>query len=217
MTENKLLRSFARRIGKSLSAEQQKLLTEELPKLLFNADLFSQKTSAYFLEIGCGMGENIINQALNNKEAIYIGSEPYLNGIGNCLKLMQANQLSNIRLWPDDVDLILSQIPATSLDGAFILFPDPWHKRRHNKRRILNSTRLGLIKNTLKHGAIIWFASDITDYYNQVVKLFTADNNFEIVSNSDKIFPPHYTKTKYNQKADEEGRVSHFLQLRYIG
>ena len=210
---NTLLRSFARRIGKGLSNEQQELLANILPIHIIDKDnplANAPDGKKVFLEIGCGMGENIINHAASDPHSVYIGCEPYLNGIANCLKMTQQQELSNILLWPDDVDMVLPNIAENTLAGITILFPDPWHKRRHNKRRIMNETRIKMLYNILEVGGSLWFGTDISDYFQQVAELLQNFGKFELVTINAQ--PPHYVMTKYNQKALKEGREAQFLQ-----
>lgn len=210
--DNTLLRSFARRIGKGFSPEQQSLLRDDLPEYNLNqenplSDIPANKK--IFLEIGCGMGENIINHAIHDQDNVYIGCEPYLNGVANCLKIAKRHGIKNIKLWPDDVDLVVENIPNNSLDGVTVLFPDPWHKRRHNKRRIMNEQRLQSLYRILKIDGVLYFGTDIEDYFEQVVELFEDFGDLQVIKGNG--MPPHYTQTKYHHKAIQEGRVAQFV------
>ncbi len=118
---------------------------------------------------------------------------------------------NNLLIWPDDVDLILVQIPSASLDGIYILFPDPWHKRRYLKKRLLNNMRLANLKDKLKKKGFISFASDIEDYFLYVKHLFAESGDF-IIQGKDYSLPHEgYVQTKYHQKAIKEGRVPQFI------
>ncbi len=212
-SQNKLLKSFARRVGKALSSEQQAFLANDLPNYLIDASQPLSKCAVdkkIFLEIGCGMGENLINHSIHDAESIYIGCEPYLNGIANCLRMRRQHNISNLLLWPDDVDLVLPNIPDNGLNGIIILFPDPWHKRRHNKRRIMNDMRLHSLIRILKQGGTIWFGTDIEDYFQQVQELFGSCRGLKITL--EEAQPPYYVITKYNKKALSEGRKARFLK-----
>ena len=136
---NKLNRTFARRIGKRLSNQNKEFLKNVLPKYLFFNELltFNDNRKKY-LEIGFGMGEHLFNQTVLNPANLYIGVEVYLNGIANFLKLVAKSQNDNFSIWPDDLDMILKDIPNRSLQGVYVLFPDPWHKRRYMKKRLIN-------------------------------------------------------------------------------
>lgn len=216
-----LNRSFSRRIGKSLSDLQKQLLDNMLPQHLFTTEKLKILASAkgqlvnkkLFLEIGFGMGEHFVHQAELNSDAIFIGAEVYLNGVANVLKLASQNNISNFLLWPDDLDLILNQIPERSLSGIYILFPDPWPKRKQHKKRILNKERLEILKSKLVIGGLMNFASDIDDYFDKTKELIDLDGSFEVINSN---FTPHdtYIMTKYHHKALSEGRNARFLQCK---
>lgn len=204
-----LNKSFSRRIGKSLSTVQKYAIENLLPQYSFGIDSSSEKIS--IAEIGIGMGEHFIAQAKRSPEIIHIGFEPYLNGIANALILAHKDGVENIRLWPDDMDLIFDKLPEHSLSAIYILFPDPWPKTKQKKRRIICTERLGLFYKKLCKGGILYFASDIEDYVNNVEKLFKESVLFELIENSSNTPHDGYIKTKYHGKAELEGRVARFL------
>lgn len=206
-----LNRSFSRRIGKSLSTLQKELLEFELPKYLFVSNRINKYKNAV-LEIGFGMGEHFIHQAKLNSETLFIGAEPYLNGVANVLKLAQEHQVENFLLWPDDLDIILNDLPNEFLDGIFILFPDPWPKRKQNKKRILNNIRLDIFKSKLKNQGFLVFASDIENYFDASKILVTSDSSFKLIDENFEIPHKNYIITKYHQKAIANDRVPKFLK-----
>lgn len=207
-----LLRTFSRRIGKTLSAIQKNMLDNKLPTFLFDENIFANQTNAgIILEIGIGMGEHFINQAKLNPNNLFIGAEVYLNGVANALKIAEKDNINNFKLWPNDIDMIIDKIPNNSLSGIYILFPDPWPKRKQNKKRMLNETRFNLFKDKLHPNGFFTFATDIDDYFSQVFNLITQDNNFKIANYN--FLQPHagYVKTKYNEKAIQAGRQAQFI------
>lgn len=207
----RLNKSFSRRIGKSLSPSQQSLLQNVLPQYLFDplVTLAAISTKA---EIGIGMGDHFVIRAQENPDAIYIGFEPYLNGVANSLKLMQQQNVQNILLWPDDVDLVFDQLPEHCLDELHILFPDPWTKTYHHKRRIINDTRMKLFASKIKVGGMLYFASDIEHYFDEAERVILNNSMFS-VKTSDTPYSS-YRKTKYHHKADIAGRLSKFLEAK---
>jgi len=213
---NKLNKTFARRIGKRLSNHNKQLLTQILPKYEFSNKMFtSSSKQKKFLEIGFGMGEHLFHQTTLNPDNLYVGVEVYLNGVANFLKLAAQKDNNNFFIWPNDLDMILQDIPDRSLDGIYILFPDPWHKRRYLKKRLVNQDRLNIFKIKLKIGGFIVFASDIEDYFEDVKKLFLKDNQL-IVNNNFLIPHEGYIETKYHQKATKENRIARFIQARLL-
>lgn len=209
---NKLNRSFSRRIGKSLSPLQQNLLGLDLPKYLLDP-LGLPKYGYYVAEIGIGMADHFIARAGLDPSTLYIGFEPYLNGVANAIKLSKESDVNNIMLWPDDMDLVFDKLPDGLLSEIYILFPDPWPKSRHHKRRIINDVRLKLFAQKLKAGGKLYFVSDIDHYFDSAREIIRDTALFEEVYNS---FTPFegYIQTKYHQKAIEADRFSQFLCVR---
>ena len=206
-----LNQTFARRAGKSLSALKKSLIDIELPKYLYSLE--SSRSSQYkkvFLEVGFGMGEHFVQQLQLKPDALHIGVEVYINGVANALKQIQ--NCNNFMLWPDDLDLMLDQMPPNSLDGIYVLFPDPWHKRRALKKRLFNQNRLNKFKSKLKNNGFIAFASDIDDYFEAAHKLLELDQ--DLIIKSDNFTVPHlgYVQTKYHSKAIKESRIAQFIQ-----
>ncbi len=213
---NKLNRTFARRIGKTLSDLNKSVLENDLPKVIYSLKkLEATKYEKVFFEIGYGMGEHFINQLKSNPDHLYVGAEVYLNGVANVLKKLKDYDGDNYMLWPDDLDAMLEQMPDKSLDGIYVLFPDPWHKRKYLKKRLFNVERLALFKQKLKNGGFISFASDIDDYFDSAKSILESDEEFKITG--DDFLIPHvgYIQTKYHTKAIREGRVAQFVSATY--
>ncbi len=209
---NKLNRTFARRIGKSLSPLNKSILATELPKHRYSPEkIIDTEYKKVFLEIGFGMGEHFVHQVQLNPDCLYIGAEVYLNGVANIFKQIEA---TNFMIWPDDLDEILEKIPPGSIDGIYVLFPDPWHKRRHLKKRLFNQARLAGFKGALKEGGFIVFASDISDYFDDARKLLESDGSFSLERDDFTIPHEGYIQTKYHTKAIREWRVAQFIEAK---
>ena len=203
-----LNKSFSRRIGKSLSEQQKQIMKEKLEAHLLKPEEARSVTA----EIGIGMGEHFINLCKSNPDNTHIGFEPYLNGIANALLLAKKENITNFQLWPNDMDLVFSKLPAESIHKLYILFPDPWPKTKQKKRRIICAERLELFADKIKKDGILYFASDIDDYSNSVVKLLSSSNRFNLIEKSSDAPHEYYIKTKYHQKAEAEGRSPKFYQ-----
>jgi release factor glutamine methyltransferase len=209
---NNLNKTFARRIGKTLSGPDKNALNNDLPKVLYSHEkLETTKYKKVFFEIGYGKGEHFISQLQSNPENLYIGAEVYLNGVATVLKKLRNYDGDNYMLWPDDLDEMLEQMPNNSLDGIYVLFPDPWHKRKYLKKRLFNQERVALFKQKLKKDAFLAFASDIEDYFDAVHSIMNNDPEFELIGNSPLDPHPGYVQTKYHSKAIKEGRVAQFV------
>lgn len=219
----KLNKSFSRRIGKSLSISQKNILESDLPKYslenllermisdTFDTSANLEGSKVYIAEIGIGMGDHFVSRAHLEPSKVFIGFDPYLNGIANSLKLAKDLDVTNIALWPDDVDLILDKLPDSILSEIYILFPDPWPKLRHHKRRIINIPRLKIIAQKLRPGGVLHFASDIMDYFISARDIIESSGLFTEIY-SGELAPDGYIKTRYHLKSEEEGRVPHFLR-----
>lgn len=216
--KNKLNKTFARRIGKSLTMTDKYSLENILPKYLYNREKLIGCGKKIYLEIGFGAGEHFIHQVQTNPQNLYIGAEVYLNGVAKVLTRIRetsGEKELNVMIWPDDIDLILTDLPNDSLEGVYILFPDPWHKRKYLPRRLVNSERLNKIKDKLTNGAFVFFASDIDDYFKLAHDLFNNDPQFSFKTENFSTPHDHYIQTKYHQKADLEGRKSQFITAIY--
>jgi release factor glutamine methyltransferase len=212
--KQKNYKTFSRRSGKTLTNLSKKTLEEFLPIYQYDFAKFNNSTyKKTFLEIGFGMGEHFTSQVVNNQDSLLIGAEVFINGVARTIKNLKSLEVTNFLIWPDDVDILFEQLPDNSLDGIYILFPDPWPKRRNLKKRLVNPHRLEMMKKKLKNNGFISFASDIADYFQAVVTLFAADPNFIFRSKDFSIPHQGYVKTKYHLKAEKEGRQAQFLTV----
>ncbi|CEO16764.1 tRNA (guanine-N(7)-)-methyltransferase [Rickettsia monacensis] len=163
------------------------------------------------------MGEHFINQAKINPNALFIGVEVYLNGVVNVLKLAGEHNITNFLLFPNNLDLILNEIPSNSLDGIYILFPDPWIKNKQKKKRIFNKERLKVSQDKLKDNGNLVFASNIENYFYEAIELIQQNGNFEIINKNDYLKPhDNYVITKYHKKAIKANRTPKFMILQHV-
>ena len=116
------------------------------------------------LEVGFGGGEHLASDALAHPERGFLGCEPFVNGVAKLMARIEASGLRNIRVHPGDAGDLIDALPAASLSGVCILYPDPWPKRRHKERRFISDRMLGRIARVMRPGAELRFASDIDDY-----------------------------------------------------
>lgn len=226
MSKTRLNKSFSRRIGKSLSPLKTSFLEKNLHNVMLNAEKYhSIPHTKVILEIGFGMGEHFVHNALLHPNDLYIGCESYINGVANVLKHIEENNIQNILIWNDNVDIILfgdgrveeNILPTNFLDCVFILFPDPWPKNGQKKRRLINIERIQKIKSLLKPGGIVEVGTDIQDYASQIMNVFTECG---FVNTSHRApSEPHlsYIQTKYHKKALAEGRVPTFFSFMLEG
>lgn len=196
------LTSFGRRVGKSLSATKRALIANHLPKYKIENIDFNQENKKFSLEIGFGNGEFLSEMAVQNLDNVFIGCEPYLNGIGKLLADIMSKDISNIYIWPDDVRMMLPKMPVGIIDEVFILFPDPWPKARQKKRRLINNHLLDLLYPKLKKQALIRVATDEPDYAEWILEYFSEHSKYVVPVNQDWSKPyENWQGTTYYRKA----------------
>lgn len=204
------LRSFGRTGGRPLSPRRAALIDDLLPRIrvptdnpLSLADMFGAEPESLWLEIGFGGGEHLAQQAASHPETAFIGAEPFVEGVAKLLAEAQSQNLENVRVHPGDVRDILDQLPAKSVDRVFILFPDPWPKARHRKRRLINAAFLQDLGRILKPGGRLRFATDISDYAEQALAELLADGRFiwePECADDWRIAPADHIETRYQLK-----------------
>ncbi len=204
--ENTHLRSFGRRQGRRLRTTKQGLFDELLPRLQIS---LSQAQSLkpqvpIWLEIGFGGGEHLAHQAGLHPEVQFIGCEPYVNGIAGLLSHIDEHELANIRIYTDDARDLVAALPDNSLERVFILYPDPWLKKRHNKRRIISMEFLDSLARVMKVGAELRLATDSSDYATWMLERLLAHKAFKWTAKTCDDWlnpPPEWFSTRYEQKA----------------
>jgi tRNA (guanine-N7-)-methyltransferase len=209
----RLIHSYGRRRGRPLRAARAVLIDELLPRLTIPApaagtfldpsSLFATPPQAVWLEIGFGAGEHLAAQAEAHPEIGLIGAEPYINGIAGLLARVQQAGLANIRLWPDDIRLLLPALPAASIARVFVLFPDPWPKARHHKRRLIAPPFLDALARIMTPGAELRFATDDPDYLEWTLERLGAHPGFTMLTVGPEEWrtrPADWPATRYEAK-----------------
>jgi tRNA (guanine-N7-)-methyltransferase len=169
-----------------------------------------------WLEIGFGGGEHLAAQARTHRDVNIIGCEPFVNGMAKLLAVIEHERLDNIRVWDDDVTDLLPTLPDASFDRVYILYPDPWPKRRQRKRRLVSDENLAMLARVMKPGAELRFASDIDDYIGWVLARILRSPHFRWTATRANDWRTPYEGwpgTRYEAKAIREGRVPSYLTL----
>jgi len=217
---------FGRRSGHKLHKGRQRLVDEVLPSLrvelpetssLNTSALFDPPKQALWLEIGFGGGEHLAWQAEQNPNVGMIGCEPFLNGVASLLGHLQQNGAENVRIFDDDARDLLDVLPDASIDRLFILFADPWPKKRHNKRRIVNPETIEAYARVLKEGAELRFASDHMGYVAWTLDLLTSDPRFHWTAQKAddwRIRPTDWPETRYERKSLAGDKSAYLTFLR---
>jgi tRNA (guanine-N7-)-methyltransferase len=165
------------------------------------------------LEVGYGGGEHLARQAREHPRTGFIGCEVFSGGIAKLVQQIDEQGLQNVRLFTDDALKLLVKLPDASIDEAFLLYPDPWPKTRHHKRRFVSPTTLGELARVLKPGANFNFATDIEDYANWTLAHILRSPDFIFAPARAGIWHepyPGWEPTRYEEKARLEGRSTSF-------
>ena len=226
-------RNFHGRLkGKALNKAQQDYLDQDLAALSPGAvDWQSNPTRSpidmasrfgdrpVWLEIGFGGGEHLVRMAGRYPEVQIIGCEPYINGVAMLLGKIRRLGTGNVAVHPGDVRDLFDVLPAASVARAFLLYPDPWPKKRHHKRRFVTPGHLEPLARVLAPGALFRVATDIPDYVRQTLEEVPACG-FALVEHetgAENCPWPDWTRTRYEAKALREGRVPQYLTFRRLG
>lgn len=171
-----------------------------------------------WLEIGFGSGEHLVHQAEANPDVGFIGAEPYVNGVATLLGKMRKSSASNIRVHAGDARDLMDVLPEGAIAKAFLLYPDPWPKARHHRRRFVTAEHLEPLARLLPSGAEFRVATDIPDYVRQSLEeIPKAGFDWMAQRPEDwRVAWPDWLSTRYEQKALREGRVPHYLTFRRV-
>lgn len=205
------LKTFGRRGGRALSGRQKTLMNQLLPRLrvphaapgsLDPKSLF-KRADAIWLEIGFGGGEHVSGQAAAHPNIGILASEVFFEGIAKLLGQIEDEGLTNVRLWPEDGRELIDALAPQSVDRAFILFPDPWPKARHQKRRLIQMGFLDALARVMKPGGRVRFATDVRSYADEALQRFLAHPRYDwLAETADdwRVAPQDHIETRYQAK-----------------
>lgn len=196
-----LLRSYGRIKSRPIKPRQAALLDTLLPKIAFRAD--EPLAGETWLEIGFGGGEHLAEQASRHPDVRLIGAEPFLNGVASALRHIDERGLANVRLHQGDAREVIAALPDASISRVFILFPDPWPKARHHKRRLVQPETVEELARVLKPGGRLRFATDWADYANRALETFLSDPHLRWrAERADdwRVQPADHVTTRYEEK-----------------
>jgi tRNA (guanine-N7-)-methyltransferase len=178
--------------------------------------LFAARPAAVWLEVGFGGGEHLAEQALRHPEIGFIGCEVFENGVARLIGEVAQHGLANVRVFTDDARLLLAALPPASLGRVFILFPDPWPKLRHHKRRLVAQPTLDRLAAVMLDGAELRLATDDPGYLAWMLEHATAHPDFIWLARHPADWrerPPDWPPTRYEEKAVAAGRLPAFLRF----
>jgi tRNA (guanine-N7-)-methyltransferase len=208
------IKSFVLRQGR-LSGAQQRAIDELWPQCgldvtdeLLDLNSVFGRQAPTIVEIGFGMGTSLVSMAMAHPEQNYIGIEVHRPGVGALLKLMRENNVTNIRVFNHDaIEVLEKRIPKASLAGVYLFFPDPWHKKRHNKRRIVQPAFAQTIAQHLTVGGVFHMATDWEDYALQMMEVMSDAPAYQNTAGANQYTPrPDYRPlTKFEQRGHRLG------------
>ncbi|MGP1394066.1 MAG: tRNA (guanosine(46)-N7)-methyltransferase TrmB [Inquilinaceae bacterium] len=215
---------YGRRRGRKLRPGRVDLLDRTLPALavplpeppamLDPADLFPKAPRAVWLEIGFGGGEHLAAQAERHPDVGIIGCEPFINGVASLLRDIDRRGLTNIRIHPGDARPVVDALPDAAIDRCFVLFPDPWPKVRHHKRRLINADSLTALARVLSDGAELRLASDDPGLVDWMLAETRRHGAFAWTAGGPQDWrrrPDDWPATRYEAKALAAGRTPAYL------
>jgi tRNA (guanine-N7-)-methyltransferase len=217
---------YGRSRGKKLRAHHARLIEERLPELEIEQrtisdcrDLFPFAPSEVWLEIGFGGAEHLLAQARARRDVGFIACEPFINGVAKALAGIEEDQLENVRLRAGDAGALIAGLPDRCLSRIFILYPDPWPKRRQNKRRLISEPMVRELARVARGGACVRFATDIDDYAGWTLQRFLGSADFVwLASEADDWRRPwaDWRATRYEAKATREQRRPVYLTFQRV-
>lgn len=201
----KFLPSFVKRRGR-ITKKQEKSLTLLKDYSVFKISDIQKESLEYdkcCLEIGFGNAEHIIHQSINNPKTLFIGSEVYMSGIGTLLSYINENEVTNIKIFSNDIRMLLDQECIEIFDSINIICPDPWPKERHHKRRLINDVFLNMIQGFIKSNGHLFISTDWENYAECIKQVL--DRSL-LLSSSNDAFLEKNSLTKFEQRGVDEGR-----------
>ena len=203
------LRSYGRIKSRPIKPRQEALLETLLPQIAVPAEGpldprgRAPDAAEVWLEIGFGGGEHMAAQAARRPDVLAIGAEPFLNGVASAVRHVEEQGLANVRIHHGDARDLTARLPDACLDRVFIMFPDPWPKARHHKRRLIQAETVAELARVLKPGGRLRFATDWADYADWTLERFTASPAFHWTAEAAddwRVPPADHVTTRYEEK-----------------
>lgn len=210
------MKLYGRRRGRKLRDLPQQLMDELLPQItvtLPEEGMLTFGPKPQWLEIGFGAGEHLHGQALQNPDVDIIGCEAFINGIAALLQHIHETPAPNIKIFPWDARVLTAKVPDHSLDKVFILFPDPWPKQRHFKRRLISESFLNVLARIIKPGGKLIIATDDGSYAQWIEGKLAQQTNFAGPREDIHTPPIGWVKTRYQMRAERLGNICRFYEM----
>jgi tRNA (guanine-N7-)-methyltransferase len=205
---------------------QQKYLREYLPNISIGNQMHNERIKKIdfsgvfgsdcpvWLEVGFGGGEHLLSLAKRNRNVGLLGCEPYLNGVAKLLPKLIDSEITNVRIFMDDARKIFEMIPNSKISKIFLLFPDPWPKLRHHRRRFVNLENIELMAKILQPGGLLYLATDVKDYVRHSLELLMNTQYFHWLADKPSDWREpwlNWSPTRYQVKTQKLGRATNYM------
>jgi tRNA (guanine-N7-)-methyltransferase len=222
------LRSYGRRRGRAPSARQKALWRDLLPRVAVPSEperlrdlqgLFPGPVREVWLEIGFGGGEHLVWQAKRHPDIGFIGCEPFEDGVVKLLSAIELEGIANVRVWAADARPLLRLLPEAGIGRVFVLFPDPWPKKRHHKRRLISPGTLSELARILRPGAELRLATDVGEYASAMLRAALGNPSLLWTANGPDDWrrrTSDWPETRYERKAADEGRRPYYFRFERV-
>jgi len=228
MSKERIRHVYGRRLGRPLRGDRQEALDVLYPKLeivketlkedgAIDPKTFFADIDRVEFEIGFGSGEFLRNNLITNPKTGFIGAEPFVNGVSFFLKSIASDPHENVRVFMDDAMIVAKSLQDNSIDHLYVLNPDPWHKSRHHKRRMICEENLNVFSRIMKPGAILTMTTDVDSLAEWMCTEATNHPDFEWTAASAadwRTMPDGWYQTKYELKGKAAGRKQSYLMFR---
>ncbi|HEY9755421.1 MAG TPA: tRNA (guanosine(46)-N7)-methyltransferase TrmB [Oculatellaceae cyanobacterium] len=215
---------FCGRHGHPLRPYHAQLFDTQLPPLRLDLSqpapddsrtLFSVPVNDIMIEIGFGEGDHLISEAKRQPGVGFIGCDPYRLGVAKTVDAIADSQLQNVKLHPSDAWELLEWLPDATVGGVYLLYPDPWPKRKHHGRRFLQEDTLTAFARILRVGALLRLATDVEDYGEWMFRCGSRSTSFESIRNTESQRTPwsSFPGTRYEARAKRQGRTPRYLEF----
>ena len=212
---------YGRRKGRRISSKNLKLLEDASYKFYLQEEqickLALQENKKNILEIGFGNGDNLVNMSLNEPNNLFIGCDVYYNGCVKLLKKIVIKNIKNVKIWPDDIHIIIKKFKKDFFDLILILQPDPWPKTKHHKRRLIQQKFLDDLNQIMKYEGKLIISTDHKVMKSWVLEHIHVRNDFLWIRNGfnyTNIKPKWIINTKYSNKALENNKVVNWFYFK---
>jgi len=222
-------RLYGRKQGRPLNIERQEAMETLFPKREIPEDIVTQNENIdpdslfefspaqTWFEIGFGNGEHVKALMERHPDFGFLAAEPFINGMGAFMRSLADDDHKNVRVWMDDAIMVVKSLQTNSLDGIYVLNPDPWPKTRHHKRRIINPDNLNDFARVLKSGAPLIMATDVDDLAEWMATQAVNHPAFEWTAKTAddwRVMPQDWIRTRYEEKGEAAGRKQSYLLFR---